>query len=172
MPNRNLSNTFSVSHSSPAGALAKNTFLIIEDDACLREIVGEVSIEADLTPLLAADMGEALALLEGLPAESWPVGMILDIGLPDGSSENLPRLIEERFQKVIPTLVFTGLLSDSQRRRVSARYYRGLIEKPCSYATLLSFLRCFSRPSRCVESGLRFFTPPTEGLSGAQPLAV
>lgn len=83
-------------------AEVRSSFLIVEDEPLLgRALTRLVRDRAD--GVLATTIGGALEVLDG---RRW-TGLVIDVGLPDGSGLDLLRQIRERGQQV-PALIVTG----------------------------------------------------------------
>jgi DNA-binding response OmpR family regulator len=94
--------------------------LVVEDDQAIREAVVELLILSGRTVRAAADLAEARAFL----ARMQPVAMVLDLHLPDGSSEEL--LIELARQGVsVPVILLTAAIDgEIVAKRHGAAYLR------------------------------------------------
>jgi CheY-like chemotaxis protein len=112
---------------------ARGTIFLVDDDADIRGVVGEILAEAGYAVVCAASGEEALDLLPGLPR---PCVMLLDWMMPGmAGGEFLERARGSGALAEIPILLFTA-----SRLTAVPPGVAGVIRKPVNLDVLLNFV--------------------------------
>jgi DNA-binding response OmpR family regulator len=114
------------------------TVLVVDDDPGIRDSMARLLSVYGYSPLVAADLDEAIRAL----GEATVDAMIIDVRLGDGRT-GLDLLHTIRAQPAlanVPILVLTGaILSDAEEALIT-RMRAYLFQKPEGFHTLLDFL--------------------------------
>jgi CheY-like chemotaxis protein len=113
--------------------IRRNTVLVVDDDALVRESTGRLLTRMGLDVLTASDGREALAVFDDHGDRIRVV--ILDMGMPTMGGAECFRQLRERSN--VPVLVATGYAADDNMRELFAAGAR-IIEKPYAAAALRS----------------------------------
>ena len=123
------------------GPMSEARFLVLEDDPPIARRLARL-VRAHGVPVVAGSVREAISALD----EGGPLsGLILDVGLPDGSG--LDVLAHDRkTHPTTPALVLTG---DTERETINAAYSLGAayLVKPVELKAIERFL------ARAIETG-------------------
>lgn len=114
--------------------------LIVEDDAPVREAIGELVEDAGALPVLATQGRQALNLLQRTADEELPCLILLDLMLPvmDGWEFRTRQLADARLAP-IPVVVTTAL--DSNYRKENLLRAAGYLTKPFRAEELSNLVR-------------------------------
>ncbi len=128
--------------------------LIVEDDIKLARIVKAYLEAADFRTVHATTVGEALQKAEA----ELPLAVILDLGLPDGSGEELCQSFKELGD--FPVIMLTAKSSEEERIAGFALGADDYMVKPASPRELVcrlkAVLKRYDRSSSSPESGASF----------------
>lgn len=109
--------------------------LAVEDDASFAEALVALAHEMDFDCIVASDTSEALVLAN----EYSPRGVLLDLGLPDGSGLTvLERLKRDPATRHIPVHVVSGMEKDQRALELGAV---GYLRKPVTRENLQEAMR-------------------------------
>lgn len=151
--------------------------LIVEDDTKLARIVKAYLEGADFRSVHASSVGEALQKAEA----ELPLAVILDLGLPDGSGEELCQSLKELGD--FPIIMLTAKSSEEERIVGFALGADDYMVKPASprelvcrlKAVLKRYDRNFSSPENSVSfnNGTLVLNPLRHQIiKGGHPLSV
>ena len=120
------------------GRSARQTIVVIEDDAVARTDLQARLKAQGYTVALAADAASALTVVN----RERPDAILLDLGLPAGDGY----LVLERLRKIktlaaIPVLIITSRGDDETRKRVEAMGVAPVLVKPVGTEVLLAAIR-------------------------------
>lgn len=128
--------------------------LIVEDDTKLARVVKAYLEGADFRTVLAATVREALERI----GEELPLAAILDLGLPDGSGEELCQTLKEAGD--FPVIMLTAKSSEDERIAGFALGADDYMVKPASPRELVcrlkAVLKRYERGSLSPESTISF----------------
>jgi signal transduction histidine kinase len=111
--------------------IRRNTVLVVDDDALVRESTGRLLMRMGLDVLTASNGHEALAVFDDHGERIRIV--ILDMGMPSMGGAECFRQLRERSN--VPVLVATGYAADDNMRELFAAGAR-IIEKPYAASVL------------------------------------
>ncbi|SNB67645.1 PAS domain S-box-containing protein [Arboricoccus pini] len=114
------------------------TILIIEDEALIRALVAELLQEEGFATLEAGSGREAMTIVES--GESSIDAVILDLGLPDMTGDEVARNIRSRQGSALPIVIATGHDSISIRERFAGDNRLDVIQKPYARSAMLDAL--------------------------------
>lgn len=121
---------------SPAAAVAArpSEILVVEDDPSMRSFLLRRVEQEGLAARGAASLAEALQALD----RRLPAGMIVDIGLPDGSGYELVEAVRSRPGGEAPAVLIVSVLSDFlDKVRAVHSGADGFFEKPVDWEVLM-----------------------------------
>jgi DNA-binding response OmpR family regulator len=98
--------------------------LIVDDDADIRSLIGEILAEEDHDVVLAADGPDAIRCMRALA----PDLVILDLSMPGMDGWETATRIRERSR--VPVLFITARVADAERRRSVRIGAAGFMLKP------------------------------------------
>jgi two-component system OmpR family response regulator len=135
----------------PAEETVERAILLVEDEADIREVLGDMLADGDYAVTCAGTCAEARDRLE---ACSFAL-VITDVRLPDGSGADLARFVQERGMK---SLVITGDANQMQRLELRGQPY---LAKPFRTTDLLARVERLLSP--------RPVSQPELAAAGAKP---
>lgn len=128
----------------------RDTVLVVEDDASIRELICTALVDAGVVGVPARDGEEAIDIARAKP----PAAVILDIGLPGMDGTTVAQRIRDLYEEPIPFIVVTaGGRIDEASRRIGATARVG---KPFDVNELV----------RVVQGAI---APPPKGATEAAP---
>ena len=132
---------------------AKNSVLVVEDDAVLRGLLVDTLDETGCDVRTAVDSGEALALLA-----TWtPDVILLDFRLPGRDGYQLRQ--EQRRRRLAPNARVLVMSAESERARIAARLGDAFMAKPFELQELVRIVRELTEPKRRAAPD----SPPSSG---------
>ena len=110
------------------------TLLLVDDEADVRQIAGEILERAGFTCLAAAEGRQGLRLLAEHPEIDL---VILDLTMPCMNGRETFDEIRRRFRE-LPIILTSGFSADDAARRFADRDVAGFLPKPFEASQLLS----------------------------------
>ncbi len=124
---------------------ASSTILVVDDEAPIRRVLGRAFAAAGMRVLEAASARDAL----DVAAAGRPDIIVLDLGLPDASGEEVCR--DLRAWTATPILVLSARHSDAEKVSLLDAGADDYVTKPFSPAELLARVRALLRRARAAD---------------------
>jgi PAS domain S-box-containing protein len=118
-------------------ASRKGLVLVVDDEADIRAVMGEVLELQGYTVWAAADAPQALRLLQDLRADTRPDMLVTDIGLPNGmNGRQLADQVRARWPQ-LPVLLVTGYAESTVMKNETLPAQMELLTKPFAMHALV-----------------------------------
>lgn len=115
---------------------AKNTILVVDDEAEIRLLLRDFLEKHDFTVLDAADGQEALKLA----GEHHPDLVITDLLLPKEHGIEVMQAIKDRY--LLPIIAISGIYKQEEiKTRIGDVFIEGFFEKPLDLEAILACVR-------------------------------